>query len=341
MLETSAYGADQLFIVTDKKCRELCMPVLLMRVPLLSAARVIEIESEEEQKSIESCNRIWQKLTSCFADRNVLIINLGGGIVGDVGGFAASVFKRGIDFINIPTTLLAQVDASIGGKTGVNFEGYKNLIGAFQQPLAVYVFPDFLETLDGRQLRCGFAEMIKHALIADSNYWQALQECDLADVRKIGELVERSIEIKGAVVQSDPREKGQRKLLNFGHTVGHAIESCSHEIGKPLLHGEAIAIGMICESYLSYKFAGLKHERLDEICSFLLAVYQPYSIRSDKYYRLIELMKNDKKNRGNQLCFSLISDLGKGVYDQEIELDDVVNALQFYNEKVALLANLS
>jgi 3-dehydroquinate synthase len=341
MIEGERYAQTTFFILTDSACKQHCLPTLMLRVPLLSGAKLIEIESSEEQKTMDACIRIWQKLAACFADRNTVLVNLGGGIVGDIGGFAASTYKRGIDFINIPTTLLAQVDASVGGKTGVNFLGYKNLIGSFQTPLGIFVFPEFLETLPQRQILCGLAEVIKVGLIADRAYWECIQQTSITQVKEVELLVERAIAIKQEIVIQDPKEKGIRKLLNFGHTIGHAIESCSQEEEEPLLHGEAIVIGMVCESYLSYKFAGLKHDALDEICSYLLDIYPAYEIRSDRYHRLIELMKNDKKNDGNRFQFTLLKELGVGVYDQHIELDDVVKSFQFYNEKAALMTNFS
>lgn len=336
-LKNEGYQGSSIFIITDDNCRKYCLPLLQRETSLVESSRILTVGGTEEDKSIEKCIDLWRELTQYCVDRNAVVINLGGGLIGDLGGFVAATFKRGIEYINVPTTLLAQVDAALGGKTAVNFMGHKNLVGVFKHPKAVFVDPRFLETLSKRELLSGMAEVVKHALIADGHYWKQVLKTDIGQVQEVGRLVKRSIEIKNEVVESDPLEKGRRKVLNFGHTIGHAIESCSLEEGRPLLHGEAIAIGIVCESYLSYKFAGLDHALLDEICSYMLTTFPVYEIESHCFHRLVQLMQNDKKNTGRQINFSLITGIGEVIFDQALEIDAIVQSLQFYNEKIALM----
>jgi 3-dehydroquinate synthase len=266
---------SKLFILVDEKTLEYCYPRLAAHIPAFKDAEIIEIESGENSKNIEVCTQIWATLSDYGADRQSLIINLGGGVIGDMGGFIASVFKRGIGFINIPTTLLSQVDASVGGKVAVDLNHIKNEIGLFSNPSAVFIGTTFLQTLDERQLLSGFAEMIKHALISDEIYWKKIKEADIFDFEKIDPLIETSIHIKNKIVQEDPFEKNNRKALNFGHTIGHAIESyflLKQNSRKQLLHGEAIAVGMICEAYLSNRIVKLPNDTLEEITSFILSL---------------------------------------------------------------------
>src|ERR1700743_1910440 len=257
---------SRFFILTDENTAQYCLPPVqqLLNDAGITNFDLIEINAGEESKDIDFCIGIWRMLIDFGADRKSLMINLGGGVISDMGGFAASTFKRGIDFVQVPTTLLSQVDASVGGKTGIDLDGVKNIIGTFTQPKAVFISDEFLKTLPPRQVLSGTAEMLKHGLIMDKAYWQALTASDLAQPQ--GEFIYRSVEIKNEVVKIDPLEKGLRKALNFGHTIGHAVETHSLLNDKdPLTHGEAIALGMICEGYLSYKKAGLSKAELDEI----------------------------------------------------------------------------
>src|SRR5690554_6762169 len=247
---------SKIFILTDRNTGEQCLPILIAGMPVDFEYDIIEVDPGEENKNIDFCIGIWKMLLDFGAERNSLLINLGGGVVTDMGGFAASTYKRGIDFIQIPTTLLSQVDASIGGKTGIDLDTVKNIIGTFTQPQAVFINVDFLKTLDKRQLVSGFAEMIKHAFIFDANYYQELKAFDFDHPSEA--MIYRSVQIKNEVVKEDPKESGLRKILNFGHTIGHAVETYSIDNDKDsLVHGEAIAIGMICEAYLSHKYNGL------------------------------------------------------------------------------------
>lgn len=328
------YNNSKLFILVDENSLHHCFPQIVATVEQLKDAEIIEIESGEKSKNIEVCTQIWQALSDMGADRKSLLINIGGGVVSDIGGFIASAFKRGIDFINIPTTLLAQVDASVGGKTGINLDHLKNEIGFFNNPHAVFVYPPFLKTLDKRQLLSGYAEIIKHALIADKNYWTSIQSVDGTDVEKLTELIFHSIAIKNKIVLEDPKEKGIRKVLNFGHTIGHAIESYTQDESEAtLLHGEAIAIGMICEAFLSYKKKLLSHEELDEITSFIHSVFGIVNLEQFDEHKLIELMRHDKKNENDTLAFTLLNGIGKAEINKVCSIELVKEALFFYREQ--------
>jgi 3-dehydroquinate synthase len=290
---------------------------------------LIEVTPGEENKNIDFCIGIWRMLLDFGADRNSIIINLGGGVITDMGGFAASTFKRGIDFVQVPTTLLSQVDASVGGKTGIDMENVKNIIGTFTQPKAVYIHTPFLKTLSDRELRSGYAEVIKHGLIYDVSLFKKLKGIVPKDLND--EIIYRSIEIKNEVVINDPFEKGLRKILNYGHTIGHAVESYSLKHDKvPLLHGEAIAIGFICEAYLSQKRNGLKEEELSVIVDTIRTTYPAYKLNKSNYPDLIDIMKNDKKNNAGQISFSLLSQIGKCSYDIYCTEEEIVESLDYY-----------
>jgi 3-dehydroquinate synthase len=300
---------NKIFILSDDNTEKHCFEPYLMHFPSENKYN-IRILAGETQKNIETCQTIWQSLFEGNGDRKSLLINLGGGVIGDMGGFCASTYKRGIDFIQMPTTLLSQVDASIGGKLGIDFFNVKNSIGVFANPKAVFIHSDFLKTLPPREIRSGFAEIVKHALIADKKQWIALQKItDLGSVEWSKYLVP-SLKIKQKVVKIDPFEKGLRKALNFGHTIGHAIESMALESDEPLTHGEAIAIGMICEAYLSHKIQGLKKEELDVIVSFILTHYPKYNIQRFDFKHLIDLMRQDKKNESADINFSFLPTIG-------------------------------
>jgi 3-dehydroquinate synthase len=303
--------------------------LLTEAVPSLSDYNIIEVDPGEENKNIDYCIGIWRMLLDFGADRNSLLINVGGGVVTDMGGFAASTFKRGIDFVQVPTTLLSQVDASVGGKTGIDMAGVKNIIGTFTQPKAVFICTDFLKTLDERQLVSGFAEVVKHGLIYDSAYFGALKT--IAPTTVSPELIHRSVEIKNEVVTSDPFEKGLRKILNFGHTIGHAIESYSLANDKsPLLHGEAIAIGMICETYLSYKHNKLSGAALDEITGYIKSAFPDYRFSNKIYPDLFGYMHNDKKNDQGNIGFSLLSGIGTCTFNHYLDEAQIKECLDFY-----------
>jgi len=326
---------SKLFILVDENSLKYCYPSLVEQIEVFKEAEIIEIESGEASKNIEVCTQIWQTLSEYGADRKSIIINIGGGVISDLGGFVASTFKRGIEFINIPTTLLSQVDASVGGKVGIDLNNIKNEIGVFNHPSAVFVNTEFLKTLPVRQLLSGFAEMLKHTLIADKMYWEKLKNTDIENADNWDELIEKSIHIKNDIVVQDPLENSIRKTLNFGHTIGHAIETYSLEQQdeKTLLHGECIAIGMICEAYLSHKIGKLSKEELTEITHFILSVYENLSIKEMETERLLELMKHDKKNENGDINFTFLSAIGSAEINKTAKPDLIKEALKYYSEQ--------
>lgn len=317
-------------ILVDEHTEAHCLPRLLPffedQVPT-----IIRIPSGELNKNLTSCQRIWEALFTARAGRNWCVLNLGGGVIGDMGGFCASTFKRGIDFLQIPTTLLSQVDASVGGKLGIDFAGVKNSIGLFRDPIGVWVDPAFLTTLPERELRSGFAEMIKHALIDDAEHWNQLLE--LSNLQAVDWVahISRSVQVKQRIVVADPLEKDLRKALNFGHTIGHAVESFFLETTNPLLHGEAIAVGMIAESWLSQQQSTLAAAELDTITDFVLSVYGHCPIPKTAYPDLLATMAQDKKNESTAINFSLLRGIGKVIVNQTATTDRIIASLDYYN----------
>lgn len=322
---------SKVFVFTDGNTSEICLPVFQAMLDDYTAFDLIETDPGEENKNIDFCIGIWKTLLDFEADRKSLMINLGGGVITDMGGFVASTYKRGIDFINIPTTLLSMVDASVGGKTGIDIDNVKNMVGTFSLPEAVFIESDFLKTLPERELLSGFAEMIKHGLIMDKAYFEALKAVDFRSVTAAQ--IHRSVEIKHEVVTQDPLEKGLRKILNFGHTIGHAVESYAlSNSKKTLTHGEAIAIGMVCESFLSVKYCGLLQQDLDEITSYIQSVYPAYQIVESSFTTILELVKADKKNEHGYVMFSLLSAIGKCEYNCKVTDEDLVESLKYFNQ---------
>ncbi|MCT1524062.1 3-dehydroquinate synthase [Sphingobacterium hotanense] len=320
---------SQLLILVDRNTNDHCLPVLQASIPDILDYDIIEVDPGEENKNIDFCIGVWKTMLDFGADRKALMLNLGGGVVTDMGGFAAATYKRGIDFINVPTTLLSQVDASVGGKTGIDLDNVKNIIGTFTQPQAVFISTVFLKTLDDRQIRSGFAEIIKHGLIQDKDLYNKCKSLTLPVVPN--EIVYESVQIKNKVITEDPTEKGLRKILNFGHTIGHAIEGYSLVNDQsPLLHGEAIAIGMICEAYLSQRVNNLDDTELEDIVQYLKAVYPAYSIDPSIYPVLVDLMRNDKKNENNQLGFALLRSIGDCDYNKYVDEDLIIESLDYY-----------
>lgn len=317
------------FVIVDENTKRHCLPQLqnaLSGIPL----QVIEIPSGEVHKNVQTCTAIWQAMMGGAAGRRDLTINLGGGVIGDMGGFCASTFKRGMDFVQIPTTLLSQVDASIGGKLGIDFQSVKNSIGLFKNPRAVLIDTGFLKTLPPDELRSGFAEMIKHSLIADSEQWEILSRITAVTMDNVVPLLPASLQIKKTVVEADPFEKGWRKTLNFGHTVGHAVESMALETPYPLLHGEAIAIGMVCESYLSYLQSGLAKTDLEKITRFILAIYGKVTLDADAFPTMLRLMRQDKKNDDRRINFTMLNAPGKALINQFVAEETIVESLAYY-----------
>jgi 3-dehydroquinate synthase len=303
---------SQIAILVDENTKRDCFS----KLPKLDNSIIIEIKSGEENKNINTCNFIWEQLTKYNFDRNSLLINLGGGVIGDMGGFCASTYKRGIDFIQIPTSLLAMVDASIGGKLGINFNSLKNQIGIFSYPKTVLINPLFLETLPDNQLKSGFAEVVKHALISDRNLWNRLRNTSFEE-QNWEEIIETSIQIKNKIVLSDPLEKGERKQLNFGHTFGHAIESYYFEKGTSILHGEAVFMGILLEIEIS----SLSDLEKSEIKKYILSSFSlPHCPNKSD---LIKYLKNDKKNSVGKISFSLLNEIGNCTIDNLFSEDEL------------------
>jgi len=326
-------------VLVDENTKEYCLSLAIRKAKVLADATILLIESGEQHKTIEVCNKLWQSLMEQGADRRSLLVNMGGGVISDLGGFVATTFNRGMQFINIPTTLLAQVDASIGSKVGVDFDGIKNQVGLFSDPLAVFVITEFLHTLPQRHLLSGYAEMIKHALIADPDYWKVITNQGFDTELGWENLIEQSMQIKQKVVKFDPQERNTRKVLNFGHTIGHGIESYSllHD-DEPMLHGEAIAIGMICEAFISNKMCGLPEEELKEMVRYINDSFGYRDLNHDLAMEVLEIIKHDKKSVDGHCRMTLLKNIGKAVIDQECTPDVIIDSMHFYLNSSMLMA---
>lgn len=312
-------------VLTDNNTHLHCYPLVGSALP---AHAIIMIKAGEENKNLDTSKLIWEKLTELQFDRHSLLIVLGGGVLGDMGGFCAATYKRGIDFVLMPTTLLSQVDASVGGKLGIDFQQYKNHIGVFCEPVATLICPVFLETLPERELRSGFAEIIKHCLISDKNMWEVIRTRSLKE-QHWDELIAHSVAFKKKVVATDPREKGLRKILNFGHTVGHAVESYFLNSDHRLFHGEAIAVGMIAEAYIAKQKNLIADPELNEIKDYLKQVYPKVSLPVSSE-QIIKPMLQDKKNKGNKILMALPEGIGQACWDIEVSPAEVEEALNYY-----------
>jgi 3-dehydroquinate synthase len=323
-----SYFYTSVAVLLDENTRKHCYP--LVKAVLPKKHQLIEVKSGEASKNLDTCAQIWKALTELEADRNALLVNLGGGVIGDMGGFCAATYKRGIDFIQVPTTLLAQVDAAVGGKLGVDFMGYKNHIGVFNNPVEVFIDTVFLKTLPQAHIRSGFAEIIKHCLIADPVMWKKISRMDTQD-HKWQELVMHSVHIKDDITSKDPHEKGLRKVLNFGHTIGHAIESfCLSKPRRQVLHGEAVAAGMLCETYLSVEKAQLAGKNLDTLEEFIFSTFGKIPFKADEIEAIASFALQDKKNKAGKIQCVLLENIGRPVLDQQISLKEIWEALAFY-----------
>ncbi len=322
----------EIFILVDENTNEHCYFKFIQNIETTAVIEVIEIEAGEIHKNIDTCVGLWNALTELGADRKSLLINLGGGVVTDMGGFVASTFKRGIKFINVPTTLLSMVDASVGGKTGVDLGVLKNQVGLFSNPEMVLIDMQFLETVSEREIRSGMAEIIKYGLTYDSQLWLELNDYKPIKNNDLEHLIHRSIEIKNTVVLEDPKEKGLRKILNYGHTLGHAIESyfLESENKENLTHGEAIAIGMITETYISSKLFDFPLIKLEEIKEKIISLFGKVEIKTKDYTPIIDLLKHDKKNTNGNVNFILLSDLEKVNYDCIVSEELIIESLNYY-----------
>lgn len=327
LLETKDYSS--IFLLVDSNSFEHCYPRF---VPFLESDlpfEVIEIDAGEEFKNLETCEGVWKVLTELGADRKSLLITLGGGVITDLGGFVAGTYKRGIDFVNIPTTLLSMVDASVGGKTGVDLGPLKNQIGMFVNPELVIIDPLYLDTLPQREINSGLAEIIKYGLTFDTKLLNQIKELKSF---KNNDLIHSSIAIKNKVVLEDPKEKGVRKVLNFGHTMGHAIESyfLENPLKEKLLHGEAIAIGMICEAFLSTEVCALTKNKANEIKDYILNIFGKVTLEEDDFEAIIEYLKHDKKNTKGKVNFVLLDDYEQFVLDCQVSKNIILNSLKYY-----------
>jgi len=298
-------------IICDENTIEHCLSRLLFNCDTLTTAEIIELESGEKNKTLETCMQVWGALTDVGADKKSLIVNLGGGVISDLGGFVASTFKRGVDFINIPTTLLAMADASVGAKTGVDFEGIKNHIGTIYEPKGVFINIALLETLSERHIKNGFAEIIKIALIADADFWKKIKKLKKLEAFCSEDIITKAIELKNKIVKKDLYEKNIRRSLNFGHSIGHAFESAILQQEKDMLHGEAIALGMLVESEIAHQLRFISKSELNSISSYIKTIFKNKSLTNPTKKLILSFLKHDKKNAGASLCFALPSPIGK------------------------------
>lgn len=341
----SSLTYNKLFLLTDENTKRECLPVL-QTITAIQEAILITVGAGDTHKDLEHLSYIWSRLSNEGASRDSLLINLGGGMITDMGGFAGATFKRGIRTINIPTTLMASVDAAVGGKTGINFNGLKNEIGSFYPPLCVFIDNNFLRTLDRNNILSGYAEMIKHSLISSKEIYKSILSFDLdqyfslsADDPQLSTLssqlstmTAQSVAVKEDIVEKDPLEKGIRKALNFGHTIGHAFESLSFLQQRPILHGHAVAAGIICELYLSHRICNFPSEQLSQIVYYIKEHYPPFAYDCKDYDTLYEFMTHDKKNEGGVINFTLLAEIGGVRINQHIKRDKILESLDFYRE---------
>ena len=318
---------SQILLLVDENTLRHCVPDLITEVAELEGVEFLEVEPGEGQKNIEVAAQLWMALSELNIDRKGLIINVGGGVIGDLGGFVASAYKRGIDFVQVPTTLLSMIDASVGGKVGIDLGELKNQIGFFSEPAAVVIYPPFLDSLDVNQIKSGYAEMIKHGLIVDKTYFEKLKKFDLHVTQ---DLIDKSVAIKAEIVLNDFKEQGKRKLLNFGHTFGHAIESYFLANGNPILHGMAVAAGMICEVIMSKRMNLIKDHEANEVVSFLNNHYQKMQLQREEKQAIFELMKMDKKNSQGIIKSVGLTKIGEAIFDVEVSEHVVFSTLDEY-----------
>lgn len=326
---------SQLFILVDENTHKHCLPIFLTNLKTDIPFEIIEIEAGETMKNISTATMLWEILSEFKADRHSLLINLGGGMITDLGGFVASTYKRGIDFIHLPTSLLSMCDASIGGKTGVDLGPLKNMVGTFSFPKKIFVYPPFLKTLPLLELRSGFAEMLKHGLITNKNHYTELIELKKITHENIIPFIEKSMDIKNKIVEEDFREQNVRKTLNFGHTFGHAVESLFLEKEQPISHGEAVAIGMMMEIHLSFLENLISKNESYQIISEIQAFFTAYSIQEFSDEEILEKIQHDKKNSHSKINFTLLKSLGNAYYNYHPSIRNIQKAIHFYREKCA------
>jgi 3-dehydroquinate synthase len=320
--------------LTDTNTKKLCLPYLLSKLSAKTHFEMLQIEAGESHKNISTCTKLWEQLSEKGADRKSLLVNLGGGVITDLGGFVACTFKRGIEFINIPTSLLAMVDASVGGKNGIDLGHVKNQIGLIKIPYSVIIDTQFLKTLPPEEITSGFAEMLKHGLITSEGYWNRVARFDISNEIDAAKLIWESVEIKNKVVAKDPFEKGLRKTLNFGHTLGHAIESycLTSEEKKSLLHGEAVAIGMILAAYISSELIGFPKEKLQDVTETIMKHFNKISFSRKEIDAVISLLKYDKKNANGKVYFVLLKDIGDLKINCDVPNNLLFKAFDYYEK---------
>lgn len=321
---------SKIFFLCDENTHSYCLPILLGKLQTQTPFEILEIESGESMKTIETAVQLWEILAEFKADRKALLINVGGGVVTDLGGFVASTYKRGISFLNIPTTLLGMCDASIGGKTGIDLLYMKNLVGTFAQPKQIFVYKKFLQTLPYQELRSGFAEMLKHGLIADQEHWENLTTFLEINPENISPHIAASMNIKLSITEKDFEERNVRKLLNFGHTFGHAIESLLLKMNQPVPHGEAVAAGIICETKLAQLENLVSEELAEDIISKICRLYPVLDMTSFSDEEILKYMMNDKKNASQNINFTLLTRIGHGIYDIHADTSNILNSVNFY-----------
>jgi len=339
VLDAVLISGNGFCIIMDDNTHDHCYPVLLDLCPKAAAGRKIIIPPGDKNKTYNSLSHLTEEMTKMGADRGSLVVNLGGGMICDVGGLAASLFKRGVGFINIPTTLLAMVDASIGGKVGINQNNYKNQVGLFTQPQGVLVSPHFLKSLDNVMLVEGLIEACKHGLVYDQKYWVELTEQFPGSLSTESPYLEnaiiKSVQIKHEIVTKDFKEAGVRKVLNFGHTIGHALEKLALDNSvQPISHGQAVAIGIVCEAYLSRLKTGLSEKSLAEIANFFMPLFKPYAISEKEKSHLHDCILQDKKTLGGKTHFTLISSIGNAKINQAVTKNEILDAVAYYQEQI-------
>lgn len=330
ILEKQFAQCSAIFVLVDSNTLNHCLPLLINNVPFLSNVEILEVESGEESKSFDILSGLIQTMAELKADRKSLLINLGGGVVCDLGGMLASLYKRGINYINVPTSLLAMADASVGGKVAVNVSNIKNIAGVFNPPVYVFVNPIFLQTLSEQEWLSGYAEILKHALIHGKEHWEKLKNKNLFFIENWSDVLYHSISIKNNIVLKDPLENNQRKLLNLGHTIGHGIESFMIENKTPVTHGEAVAAGILIESYISFKQGFLKENDFNSIKEVIKNCFKKLAFKVQDTDSIISYLYNDKKNEGKAISFVLLSEIGKAHINKTASIEEIKAALEFY-----------
>ncbi len=321
---------SQIVFLVDENTANYCLP--LIKADRIENALVINIKAGEKHKTLQTVSYIWKSLISNKIDRNALLINLGGGTVTDIGGFVATTYKRGISFINIPTTLMSQIDASIGGKNGVNFEGVKNVIGTIMEPDAIFIYPDFILTQDLRDVKSGFGEMIKHALLTGGGLWEKTQSIKTFDLVRVKALIPENIAVKCDFVSKDLYDKNIRHALNLGHSIGHAFEAAALEEGQTLLHGEAVMYGVVAESIIALRKHIMSQKTFDQIVSFIFTHYSPRKMASPE--KVVYYLRNDKKNAFGSFRITLLEEIGRYLIDVKVEAEEITDAILEYNSIV-------